>query len=167
MDEIEKGLTGSTAGADDGTGATRRMLGALLTWMAERRSRVFLVATANDIETLPPELVRKGRFDEIFFVDLPDEAARAELMRIHLGRLQITFDDDTLAMLVVASSGFSGAEVEAAAVAARYEAQALGRPAEARLVLAELARTKPLSVTRAEAIEALRAWAADRAVPAG
>ena len=167
MDEIEKGLSGSGAGSDDGTGATRRMLGALLTWMAERRSRVFLVATANDIETLPPELVRKGRFDEIFFVDLPDDAARAELMRIHLGRLQIAFDDATLAMLVVASSGFSGAEVEAAAVAARYEAQALGRTADARLVLAELARTKPLSVTRAEAIDALRAWAADRAVPAG
>ena len=167
MDEIEKGLSGGGAGEGDGTGATRRMLGTLLTWMAERRGRVFLVATANDIESLPPELVRKGRFDEIFFVDLPDEATRAELMRIHLGRLKIAFDDGALAALVVASVGFSGAEVEAAAVAARYEAHALGKVADASLVLAELARTKPLSVTRAEAIDALRAWASDRAVPAG
>ena len=167
MDEIEKGLAGGGAGDSDGTGATRRMLGSLLTWMAERRSRVFLVATANDIESLPPELVRKGRFDEIFFVDLPDEATRAELMRIHLGRLNIAFDDSALASLVVASVGFSGAEVEAAAVAARYEAHALGKTADAALVLAELARTRPLSVTRAEAIEALRAWARDRAVWAG
>ncbi|MCP5270391.1 MAG: AAA family ATPase [Burkholderiaceae bacterium] len=167
MDEVEKGLAGGSAGSDDGTGATRRMLGTLLTWMAERRSRVFLVATANDIQALPPELVRKGRFDEIFFVDLPDEGARAELMRIHLGRLKVAFDEAQLATLVVASTGFSGAEIEAAAVAARYEALALGREANAAAVLAELARTKPLSVTRAEAIAALRAWAAERAVPAG
>jgi hypothetical protein len=167
MDEIEKGLAGGGAGDADGTGATRRMLGSLLTWMAERRSRVFLVATANDIESLAPELVRKGRFDEIFFVDLPDDATRAELMRIHLGRLKIEFDDAALALLVVASLGFSGAEIEAAAIAARYEAHALGKPAQAALVLAELARTKPLSVTRAEAVSALRAWAAERAVPAG
>jgi SpoVK/Ycf46/Vps4 family AAA+-type ATPase len=165
MDEVEKGLAGG--GGDDGTGATRRMLGTLLTWMVERRSRVFLVATANDIQALPPELVRKGRFDEIFFVDLPDEAARAELMRIHLGRLQVAFDDSDLPALVVASLGFSGAEIAAAAVATRYEALALGRNAGAAAMLAELARTKPLSVTRAESVAALRAWAADRAVPAG
>lgn len=167
MDEVEKGLAGGGSGSDDGTGATRRMLGTLLTWMAERRSRVFLVATANDIQTLPPELVRKGRFDEIFFIDLPDETTRAALMRIHLGRLKVAFDEPQLAALVVASTGFSGAEIEAAAVAARYEALALGREANAAAVLAELARTRPLSVTRAEAIAALRAWAADRAVPAG
>jgi len=165
MDEIEKGLAG---GGDngDGTGATRRMLGTLLTWMAERRGRVFLVATANDIQSLPPELVRKGRFDEIFFVDLPDDAARAELMRIHLGRLGIALDDATLAQLVVASVGFSGAEIEAAAVAARYESHAQARPPLAAGVLSELGRTRPLSVTRAEAVHALRAWAAERAVPA-
>ncbi|MCB1998395.1 MAG: hypothetical protein KDG57_21410 [Rhodoferax sp.] len=98
---------------------------------------------------------------------MPDEAARAELMRIHLGRLKVAFDEAQLATLVVASTGFSGAEIEAAAVAARYEALALGREANAAAVLAELARTKPLSVTRAEAIAALRAWAAERAVPAG
>ncbi len=167
MDEIEKGLSGGASGDSDGSGATRRMLGTLLTWMAERRSRVFLVATANDIESLPPELVRKGRFDEIFFVDLPDEETRAELFRIHLTRLKIVVDAAGLQTLVVASEGFSGAEVEAAAIAARYEAHALGKAPDAALVLAELVRTKPLSVTRAEAITALRAWAAERAVPAG
>lgn len=82
IDEIEKGL--STSESDGGT--SRRMLGTLLTWMAERKARVFLAATANDITSLPPELVRKGRFDEIFFVDLPDEATRAEVMAIHLAR---------------------------------------------------------------------------------
>ncbi len=166
MDEIEKGLSGAQ-GDGDGSGAARRLLGTLLTWMAERRSRVFLVATANHIQSLPPELVRKGRFDEIFFVDLPQAEAREALMRIHLGRLQIALADTELPALVAASDGFSGAEVEAAAVAARYEALARERPACAGDVLAELARTKPLSVTRAEAIAELRAWAADRAVPAG
>jgi SpoVK/Ycf46/Vps4 family AAA+-type ATPase len=172
MDEIEKGLA-SGGGDGDGTGAGRRILGTLLTWMSERRSRVFLVATANDIQALPPELVRKGRFDEIFFVDLPDEPSRVELMRLHLGRLRISFDDAALAALAQASGGFSGAEIEAAAVAARYEALSAGSgkpdgapPAGAALVLAELGRTKPLSVTRAEAIAALRAWANERAVPA-
>ncbi|MEP7280484.1 MAG: AAA family ATPase [Rubrivivax sp.] len=172
MDEIEKGLA-SGGGDGDGTGAGRRMLGTLLTWMSERRSRVFLVATANDIQALPPELVRKGRFDEIFFIDLPDESSRLELMRLHLGRLKISFDDAALHALAQASDGFSGAEIEAAAVAARYEALSVANgdpgaaaPAGAALVLAELQCTKPLSVTRAEAIAALRAWASERAVPA-
>jgi AAA+ superfamily predicted ATPase len=166
MDEIEKGLSGSR-GDGDGTGAARRMLGSLLTWMAERRSRVFLVATANDIEALPPELLRKGRFDEIFFIDLPTPEARVALLRIHLGRLKIAWAEAELPALVAASAGFSGAEVEAAAVAARYEALAQARPALAADVAAELVRTRPLSQTRAEAISALRAWAADRAVAAG
>ena len=165
MDEIEKGLAG-TQGDGDGTGAARRLLGTLLTWMAERRSRVFLVATANDIEALPPELLRKGRFDEIFFIDLPGAAARAALLRIHLGKLQIALADADLPAMVTASDGFSGAEVQAAAVAARYAALADARAAVAADVLAELRRTRPLSVTRAEAIASLRAWAAERAVSA-
>jgi ATPase family associated with various cellular activities (AAA) len=163
MDEIEKGLAGGD-GAGDGTGAGQRMLGTLLTWMAERKSSVFLAATANDIEALPPELVRKGRFDEIFFVDLPNEAVRAGILRIHLHKHRIAFDDHALARLVAASGGYSGAEIEAAIVGARYEAHGANKPAEVVMVVDELARTKPLSVTRAEAIEALRAWARDRAV---
>lgn len=168
MDEIEKGLAGASGGGgDDGTGAARRMLGTLLTWMAERRSRVFLVATANDVQSLPPELLRKGRFDEIFFVDLPDLATRVALLRIHLGKLGIAHDEAALQALAARCEGFSGAEIEAAAVAARYVALADGQGVSASQVAAEFMRTKPLSVTRAESVAALRAWAAERAVPAG
>ena len=166
MDEIEKGLAGGDSQGDS-TGAGKRMLGTLLTWMAERKSSVFLAATANDIEALPPELMRKGRFDEIFFVDLPNEPVRAGILRIHLSKHRIAFDDHALARLVAASDGYSGAEIEAAIVGARYEAHAASKAPEVVMVAGELARTKPLSVTRAEAIDALRQWAVDRTVSAG
>jgi AAA+ superfamily predicted ATPase len=164
MDEIEKGLAGGQGDGD--TGAGKRMLGSLLTWMAERESSVFLVATANDIEGLPPELMRKGRFDEIFFVDLPAPEVRQSIFRIHLQKHRIAFDDAALAPLVERSEGFSGAEIEAAVVAARYEAHARGEPPQHEAVMRELLRTRPLSVTRAEAIAELREWAADRTVSA-
>jgi AAA+ superfamily predicted ATPase len=165
MDEIEKGLAGGD-GAGDGTGAGKRLLGTLLTWMAERKSSVFLAATANDIDSLPPELMRKGRFDEIFFVDLPGEAVRAGILRIHLGKHRVAFDDAAIAALVAASVGCSGAEIEAAIVAARYEAHATAQAPDVKQVARELARTRPLSVTRAEPIQALRDWAAERTVSA-
>jgi SpoVK/Ycf46/Vps4 family AAA+-type ATPase len=110
--------------------------------------------------------MRKGRFDEIFFVDLPDAAVREAIFAIHLGRHRITATEGERAALVAASEGFAGAEIEAAVLAARYEAHALGQPAAAAHVRAELARTKPLSVTRAEAIAALRDWARGRTVGA-
>ncbi|MFG6428468.1 AAA family ATPase [Roseateles sp. LYH14W] len=164
MDEIEKGL--ASGGGDGDTGAGKRMLGTLLTWMAERRSSVFLVATANDIETLPPELMRKGRFDEIFFVDLPDAPVRDAIFRIHLGKLGVACNEGAIKALAELSDGYSGAEIEAAVVAARYEAHAQNVKPDATHIGAELRRTKPLSVTRAEAVEALRAWAAGRTVRA-
>jgi SpoVK/Ycf46/Vps4 family AAA+-type ATPase len=164
MDEVEKGLSSGSGDSDSGAG--QRMLGTLLTWMAERCSSVFLVATANDIERLPPELMRKGRFDEIFFVDLPDAAVREAIFAIHLGRHRIAATDAERTALVGASDGFAGAEIEAAVLAARYEAHALGQAASAEHVRAELARTQPLSVTRAEAIAALRDWARGRTVGA-
>jgi SpoVK/Ycf46/Vps4 family AAA+-type ATPase len=134
--------------------------------MAERIARVFLVATANDVTTLPPELMRKGRMDEIFFVDLPDAATRREIFSIHLKRRRLdpsTFDFEGLAQ---ASDGFSGAEIEQAVVAALYEAHAQNEPLATRHVLAELKRTRPLSVVRAEELAALREWASERTVPA-
>lgn len=143
------------------------MLGTLLTWMNERRLSVFLVATANDIERLPPELMRKRRFDEIFFVDLPDDTVREGIFGIHLKRHKVVFDAIAMQALVSASVGFSGAEIEAAVIAARYEAHAASAPTAAAMLLAELKRTRPLSVTRAEAIDALRTWAAQGAVSAG
>jgi ATPase family associated with various cellular activities (AAA) len=164
MDEVEKGLASGSGDGD--TGAGKRMLGTLLTWMAERESAVFLVATANDIDSLPPELMRKGRFDEIFFVDLPDAPTREAIFRIHMGKHKVAADEGAFGALALASEGFAGAEIEAAVLAARYEAHALAQPAAVAHVQAELARTKPLSVTRAEAIAALRQWAAGRTVGA-
>ena len=164
MDEIEKGLAGGQGHGDSGAG--KRMLGTLLTWMAERLSSVFLVATANDIESLPPELMRKGRFDEIFFVELPTAEVREGIFRIQLSKHKVTFDDTGLKPLVERSEGFSGAEIEAAVVAARYEAHARRQAPQPNLVMLELLRTKPLSVTRSEAISALREWAKDRTVSA-
>ena len=163
IDEIEKGLATDDVGD---SGVSRRILGSLLTWMAERREPVFLVATANDISRLPPELLRKGRFDEIFFIDLPGVAAREEILRIHLRRRDLPLDAFDLAALVAATDGFSGAEIEQAIVAAMYEAHGQGEPVAGRHVLAELARTRPLSVMMAEKVQALRAWAAERCVPA-
>ncbi len=162
LDEIEKGLATSDA---DG-GESRRLLGTLLTWMAERKARVFMIATSNDIERLPPELVRKGRVDEIFFVDLPAEAQRAEILAIHLKRRGHALDSFDLPALARAAEGFSGAELEQAVVAAMYAARLENKPLEGAQVAAEMARTKPLAVVMAEKIAYLRLWARDRTVPA-
>ena len=162
MDEIEKGV----ATNDNDGGESRRLLGTLLTWMAERKTKVFLVATSNDIERLPPELVRKGRLDEIFFVDLPDATSREEIFRIHLKRRKqdpSTFD---MPALLAKCEGFSGAEIEQAVVGALYSAHAAGEKLATANVIAELERTKPLSVVMAEKIAYLRMWAADRTVKA-
>jgi ATPase family associated with various cellular activities (AAA) len=162
IDEIEKGFA---AGDSDG-GATRRVLGAFLTWLAEKQSRVFVVATANDISALPPELIRKGRFDEIFFVDLPNPATRAEILRIHAAKRGISLDATTLGALAQACEGFSGAEIEQAIVAALYTAHARHVVPDARLLSEEIAATRPLAVVMAESVAALRAWARERTVPA-
>lgn len=164
LDEIEKGVAGSGSTSDGGE--SRRVLGALLTWMAERRSRVFVVATSNDIEALPPELVRKGRLDEIFFVDLPDTAARTEILRIHLQRRKQDAAAFDLAVLAAATEGFSGAELEQAVVAALYEARASSDSLCTRHLQDEAARTRPLSVVMAERVQGLRLWARDRTVKA-
>ncbi len=166
LDEIEKGVAGG-AGEDGDSGVSRRVLGTLLTWMAERKSRVFLVATANDVSALPPELLRKGRFDEIFFVDLPDAATRSAIFAIHLGRRGLDDKSFDLDRLAAAAEGFSGAEIEEAVVSALYESHASERPMDSDLVAEEIARTRPLSVVMAERVNALRAWAAGRAVMAG
>ena len=151
---------------DSDSGTSRRLLGSLLTWMAERKSRVFVMATANDIEALPPELVRKGRFDEIFFVDLPDADLRADIFRIHLARRGLAVAEFDCAALARASAGFSGAEIEQAVVGGLYTAHDLGQPLTPAHLAAELGRTRPLSVVMAEKVAALRLWASDRTVPA-
>ena len=161
MDEIEKGL----AADDNDDGLSRRILGTLLTWMAEKNKPVFLVATANDIAQLPPELVRKGRFDEIFFVDLPSAENRAEIFKIHLRKRNLDPAQFDLTALVQASDGFSGSEIEQAIVSAMYTAHANTRQVEQTDLLAELHLTRPLSVVMSEKVAEIRDWAAARTVP--
>ena len=164
MDEIEKGLASGASDTDGGV--SRRVLGYLLTWMAERNSRVFLVATANQVQELPAELLRKGRFDEIFFVDLPDAATRAEVFALHLARRKVDATVMDLPALAAACDGFSGAEIEQAIVSSLYAARAARRALTQEDLLAELHNTRPLSVLMAEQVQALREWARDRTVPA-
>jgi len=163
LDEIEKGLA---AGGGDDSGTGRRLLGSLLTWMAERDSGAFLVATSNDISQLPAELVRKGRLDEIFFVDLPDRGVRREIFRIHLARRDLSPEGFDLEQLADASEGFTGAGIEQAVVAALYASAAHDGGPTTDSVLAELAGTQPLSVVMDAQIQALREWAQGRTVPA-
>lgn len=162
VDEIEKGL----ASGDQDGGVSQRVLGTLLTWMAERKSSVFMVATANVIGRLPPELVRKGRFDELFFVDLPETEIRAEIFRIHLQRRELDASAFDLAQLATASSGFSGAEIEQVVVSALYAAQAQQQSVDHGLLLRGIQATSPLSVIMAEPLAELRAWARGRTVSA-
>ena len=162
IDEIEKGL----AGRGGETGTTQRVLGSFLTWMAEKKSEVFVVATANDIQSLPPELVRKGRFDEIFFVDLPELKVRASILAIHLTKRGLGLSGFDIETLARAMQGFSGAEIEQAIVAALYAAHAKSEALSTAHILAEIQQTRPLSVVMAEQIGALRQWAEGRTVPA-
>jgi SpoVK/Ycf46/Vps4 family AAA+-type ATPase len=142
------------------------VLASLLTWMAERKSAVFIVATANDISRLPPELVRKGRLDEIFFVDLPGAAVRERIFAIHLKSRGLEPERFDLPGLAAASEGFSGAGIEQAVVSAIYSAQAREAEVATATLLDELARTRPLSVVMESQIRELRAWARERTVSA-
>ncbi len=161
IDEIEKGI----AGRGGETGTTQRVLGTFLTWMAEKKSHVFVVATANDISALPPELVRKGRFDEIFFVDLPNKEVRASILAIHLTSREQRLAEFDIEKLADAMEGFSGAEIEQAVVAAFYAAHATRVPLATEHILDEISQTKPLSVVMHEQVAALRHWAGSRTVP--
>ena len=162
IDEIEKAL--SSSDADNGT--SKRVLGSLLTWMAENENKVFIVATANDIESLPPELVRKGRLDEIFFVDLTSMKTRMKIFEIHLRKRDekpVHFD---IALMAKKAEGFSGAEIEQAVVSALYSAHTQDRPLTDKDIFSELEMTRPLSVVMKEKIDHLRQWASERTVPA-
>ena len=165
VDEIEKSLSASDSQSDGGL--SRRLMARLLGWLQDRPAGVFVVATCNSATTLPPELMRKGRFDEIFFVDLPGGHERSAIFASHLaarGRAPDTFDLEELA---AAARGFSGAEIESVVVAALYAAFAEGTDLTTEFILLEIRATVPLAVTRAEAIAELRTWAHGRAVPAG
>ena len=160
IDEIEKGISVS----DNDGGTSRRILATLLTWMAENKSCVFIVATANDIESLPPELIRKGRLDEIFFVDLPDADTRKLIFSIHINKREQDLDLFDLDALADKSEGFSGSEIEQAVVSALYTSHAQKTKLNTGILLHELSQTRPLSMVMAERIYNFREWAKDRTV---
>jgi len=165
VDEIEKAFSGVESSGRSDAGTTSRVFGTFLTWLQENKSDVFVVATANSIESLPPELLRKGRFDEIFFVDLPRESERKDILGIHFkkrNRDPGKFDIDALCDHC---EGFSGAEIEQAIVSSMYTAFDKDRDIVQDDVAAAFQATVPLSVTRRESIGALRKWAKTRARP--
>jgi SpoVK/Ycf46/Vps4 family AAA+-type ATPase len=162
IDEIEKGI--ATSDSDGGT--SKRVLGTLLTWMAEKNKKIFLVATANDIQALPPELLRKGRFDEIFFVDLPDQESRETILTIHLNKREQDPGKFDITKLAEMCDGFSGAEIEQAVVSALYRSFARKTKLTDAEIIEEMEMTRPLSVVMAEKVEALREWAKERTVMA-
>ncbi|GIE73834.1 AAA family ATPase [Actinoplanes palleronii] len=171
IDEIEKGFAGGTGG-DSGTGA--RVFGTFLTWMQEKRHPVFVIATANDFEGLPPELLRKGRFDEAFFVDLPSRGERVAIWRVHLTRAlrrpraagELPVESELLGELAGLTEGYSGAEIEQAVTAGLFDAFSERRPLRRDDLVRAVMSIVPLSVTQAERIDALRGWARNRAVSA-
>lgn len=174
IDEIDKGLAGTSGGRSD-AGTSARVMGGLLTWLAERARPVFVVATANDVQGLPPELLRRGRLDEIFFFDLPDASTREAIARIHveeeprrrLGESPPLADPwPAYAQVAAEADGFSGAELQASVTEARLRAFEEGRPLAAEDLRRAVGDTVPLSITRAESIRALREWAARRTRPA-
>lgn len=161
IDELEKGIA---AGNDD-QGTSKRLLGTLLTWMSEKKARVFIVATANQIEALPPELIRKGRLDEIFFVDLPKHKSRTNIFKIHFDKRDIDHDGVDFEQLSAVSEGFSGSEIEQAVVSAVYSCYGKDQKVDTQVILDEISKTRPLSVVMKEKIDQLRHWASERTVP--
>jgi SpoVK/Ycf46/Vps4 family AAA+-type ATPase len=167
IDELEKVFAGT--GADSASvdaGVSSRMLGSFLGWMQDRKAPVFVAATSNNVNALPPELIRKGRFDELFFVDLPNQTERKQILSIQLARRKKNVADFDLERIVQKASGYSGAEIDAAVQTAMYASFSFKQPMTTQSLLDALAQTVPLSATRAEDIQALRLWAKTRAVPA-
>lgn len=167
IDEIEKGLAGAIAGAGDG-GTSTRLVGQFLFWLQEARARVFVVATANDVSKLPPELLRRGRFDEMFFVDLPSEEERKEIIQIYARRnLKRPVNDALLSDLVSLSEGFAGSDIEAAVRDVGVEAYLRGDDAVTDdLFRRSFENVVPLIKTNPEGVKSIQEWGRDRAVPA-
>lgn len=164
IDEIEAGI--SNQGFKSGAGPASRVLAYFLTWMQEKQYPVFVAATANAIEMLPAEILRKGRFDEVFYVALPTIEEREEIFRIHLGKYEQPLDTFSLSMLAHSAKGFSGAEIEQTVASASFEAMATDRPMRQQDLMEAIGRTVPLSITMAEQIKKIEAWAFKRAVAA-
>jgi SpoVK/Ycf46/Vps4 family AAA+-type ATPase len=166
IDELDKAFAGSAGSSDSDGGTSSRIFGSFLTWMQEKRSPVFVMATANRVDRLPGEFLRKGRFDEIFFVDLPNINERMEIFEIHLKKRRRDISRFNLRQLAAACEGFSGAEIEQVLIAAMYESFAQNREFTQLDILAATKATQPLSRTMMEQVVALREWAQQRARPA-
>lgn len=166
VDEIDKAFAGTRGSGANDSGTTARVFGTLLTWMSEKTAPVFVVATANDISGLPAELLRKGRLDEIFFVDLPGAEERAEIVRIHLAKRGRDPEAFAAAGLAAACEGFSGAEIEEAVVSGLYEAFSEGCDLTSEHIARSMNQTVPLARTMAEQMNELRSWTEGRARPA-
>ena len=173
MDEIEKGFGDSGSSGDSGTSS--RVFGSFLTWMQEKEKPVFVIATANNIDKLPPEFLRKGRFDEIFFVDLPTDSERQIIWALHLKKRlnkeniagsEIAVDEKLISDLSAMSEGFSGAEIEQAVIASLFDTFSERRPVKREDIEKSIRNTVPLSITQAEKIRSIRGWASTRAVAA-
>ena len=167
IDELEKVFAGSgpdSASAD--AGVSSRLLASFLSWMQDKKAPVFVAATCNNVTVLPPELIRKGRFDELFFVDLPNQVERKQILAIQLTKRKRNPADFDLEKIAAAAKGYSGAEIDAAVQGGLYAAYAEKKALSTQALLDALAQTVPLSVTRAEEIETLRDWARTRAVAA-
>lgn len=165
IDEIEKAFASAASQSTDG-GLSKRMFGTLLTWMQDHEESVFVIATANDIEALPPELLRKGRFDEIFFVGLPKDEARKKIFEIHLKKRNRNPENFDLNELSKNSDGYSGAEIEQAVISTLHQTFANKSEIDTNQIVKTLRTSPPLSVTMAEKIQQLCAWAKGRCVPA-
>ncbi len=166
IDELDKSFAGTSGSADSDGGTSSRIFGSFLTWMQEKTSPVFVMATANRVERLPGEFLRKGRFDEIFFVDLPTPEERQQIFNIHLSKRRREIARFDLEQLATVSDGFSGAEIEQGIIAAMYEAFAQDREFTQLDIIAAIKSTLPLSRTMTEQVTALRDWARQRARPA-
>ena len=163
MDEMEKGFAGVQSSPFSDAGTTSRVFGTFITWLQEKTAPVFVVATANDVSQLPPELLRKGRFDEIFFVDLPEAKERDEIFRIHLSKRKRDPGKFDIAAFAAASDGFSGAEIEQVIVSSLFDAFGSGADLTNEIILKSIDESVPISVTMAEQIAGLRMWAEKRA----
>jgi SpoVK/Ycf46/Vps4 family AAA+-type ATPase len=163
IDEIEMGVGGYQEGA---TGSLTRIFSAFLTWMQEHRESVFVAATANRIHLLPAEVIRKGRFDQVFFVELPNEEERKDILSIHMRRQSLDPARYDLVLLASATRGWNGAEIEQAVISARIACFSNNKSVEERDLLAAMGQTVPLSTTMSEQLKAIRSWARTRALPA-
>jgi SpoVK/Ycf46/Vps4 family AAA+-type ATPase len=166
IDEIEKGLSGLASSGRSDAGTSARVFGSFLVWLQEKTAPVFVIATSNDITLLPPELLRKGRFDDIFFVDLPSYEERQEIFAIHLHKRRRDPDRFDRPRLAKETEGFSGAEIEQVVIAGLYDAFEAGRDLEEEDLLRNIAQSVPLSQTMREQVTALRNWARTHARPA-